>query len=353
MSTQRLQEMMDYIEENNLFIHGIVVVRNGYIVWEEYPDPVYDAETPHLLFSVTKSFTSCLVGIAIDEGYIEGVDETMVSFFNGREIENTEGGKEQVTVEQLLMMRSGMDWDESSAPYTSPGNDVYHINHGDGLQYCLDLLMVAESGELWHYNTGSSHILSGIIQSSTEQTTLEYANERLFGPLGIEGVIWARDMGGTYKGGFDLQLTPREMAKFGYLYLNGGEWDGDEVIPRGWVEASTSSLTSLSDETGYGYQWWTMPQVGVFYASGLYSQGIFVSPEEDIVFVITAGLTPSQYGTEHFLMEDFVLASVTDSAVEPLRDESEPETRKGIPGFPLVSITVGVILALMAARKSK
>ena len=353
MSSERLQEMMDYIEENNLFIHGVVVVRNGYVIWEEYPDLIYDAELPHLLFSVTKSFTSCLVGIAIDSGFIEGVDETMVSFFHEREIANMAGGKDQVTVEQLLMMRSGMDWDESSAPYDSPENDIYHINRGDGLQYSLDLPMVAEPGELWHYNTGSSHILSGIVQASTGLTTLEFANERLFGLLGIEDVIWARDMGGTIKGGFDLQLTPKEMAKFGFLYLNGGEWDGEEIVSREWVEESTSSLTSLGDETGYGCQWWTMPHVDVFHASGLYGQGIFVAPEEDIVFVITAGLAPSQHGIEHHLMENYVLAAVTDSTVEPSQDEPESRAGQGIPGFSLISVVLGVALGLAAARKIK
>ena len=346
MSSAKLQEMMDYIESDYYIIHSIVVVRNGYIVWEEYPATGYDADTLHLLFSVTKSFTSCLTGIAIDQGYIGGVSETMLSFFPNRTIENMEGGKERITLENLLMMRSGMFWDESSAPYDSPENGIYHINREDGLQWCLDLPMVAEPDQLWHYNTGSSHILSGVIHSATGASTLDFATENLFGPLGITDVIWARDMGTTYKGGFDLQLTPRDMAKFGFLYLNGGLWEDRQVVSSSWIEASTSTLTRLNDDQGYGYQWWTMPDVDVFHASGLYGQGIFVSPDEDIVFVLTAGISPSQHGLEHRLMTDYVLEAVTGEA-PPSTDGEGDSSPRGIPGFPQAATIIGVMLGLL------
>jgi len=345
MSSAKLQEMMDYIQSDYYIIHSILVVRNGYIVWEEYPATGYDADTLHLLFSVTKSFTSCLTGIAIDKGFIGGVSETMLSFFPNRTVENLEGGKERITLENLLMMRSGMFWDESSAPYDSPENGVYHINREDGLKWCLDLPMVAVPGQLWHYNTGSSHILSGVIHSATGTSTLDFAKEYLFGPLGITDVIWARDMGTTYKGGFDLQLTPRDMAKFGLLYLNGGLWDGRQIISSSWVENSTSTLTRLDDDQGYGYHWWTMPEVNVFHASGLYGQGIFVSPEEDIVFVLTGGLSPSQHGLEHLLMTDYVLEAVVGEA-PPSSEGERDSSPRGIPGFSKVATIIGVILGL-------
>jgi CubicO group peptidase (beta-lactamase class C family) len=349
MSSSKLQEMMDYIESDYYIIHSIVVVRNGYIVWEEYPSTGYGEDTLHLLFSVTKSFTSCLTGIAIDQGYIGGVSERMLSFFPNRTVENLEGGKEEIT----LMMRSGMFWDESSAPYDSPENGIYHINREDGLQWCLDLPMVAEPGQLWHYNTGSSHILSGVIHSATGSSTLDFATENLFGPLGITNVIWGRDMGTTYKGGFDLQLTPRDMAKFGLLYLNGGLWDGRQIVSSSWVETSTSSLTRLNDDQGYGYQWWTMPEVGVFHASGLYGQGIFVSPDEDIVFVLTAGISPSQHGLEHRLMTDYVLEAVAEEEAPPPSDDGGDSSPRGIPGFPNVATRIGASIGLTLIFRRK
>jgi CubicO group peptidase (beta-lactamase class C family) len=353
MSSAKLQEMMDYIESDYYIIHSIVVVRNGYIVWEEYPSTGYGEDTLHLLFSVTKSFTSCLTGIAIDQGYIGGVSERMLSFFPNRTVENLEGGKEGITLENLLMMRSGMFWDESSAPYDSPENGIYHINREDGLQWCLDLPMVAEPGQLWHYNTGSSHILSGVIHSATGSSTLDFATENLFNPLGITNVIWGRDMGTTYKGGFDLQLTPRDMAKFGLLYLNGGLWDGRQIVSSSWVETSTSSLTRLNDDQGYGYQWWTMPEVGVFHASGLYGQGIFVSPDEDIVFVLTAGISPSQHGLEHRLMTDYVLEAVVEEEAPPPSDDGGDSSPRGIPGFPNIATIIGVSIGLTLIFRRK
>ncbi|MCW4012140.1 MAG: beta-lactamase family protein [Candidatus Bathyarchaeota archaeon] len=335
LSSERLDEMMSFIEDNYLQIEGVVIISNGYLVYEQYPSPEYDAETRHFLFSVTKSFTSALIGIALNQGLISDTSETMVSFFPDREIAYLDDGKTQVTVENLLMMRSGMKWDESSAGYDTPENDIYHINNGDGLQYCLDLPMVAEPGELWHYNTGSSHILSGIIRETSGMSTLDYAKTNLFTPIGIENVMWSADLGGTQKGGFDLQLTPRDMARFGYLYLNKGRWGDTQVVPEEWVTLSTSTQTTLNDELGYGYQWWTLPNINAYRASGLYGQQIFVAPDQDIVFVLTGHISPTQHELEQTLLETYVLDAII---------EEEETTR--IPGFPNTAIMLGVAILI-------
>lgn len=340
LSSERLEEMMSFIDENYLHIESVIVIRNGYIVFEQYPSPDYDARTRHFLFSVTKSFTSALIGIAHDQGLISDTSETMVSFFPDKEIDNLDGGKNQITIENLLMMRSGMKWDESSAGYDTPENDIYHINHGDGLQYCLDLPMVAEPGELWHYNTGSSHILSGIIREKSGTSTLEFAMANLFEPIGIDDVMWSSDLGGTQKGGFDLQLTPRDMARFGYLYLNNGRWGDTQVVSEEWVTRSTTTLTVLGDELGYGYQWWTMPHINAYRASGLYGQQIFVSPETDIVFVLTGHISPTQHELEESLFETYVLDSIMD--------EQEPDN---IPGFPITTILLSLLVFLALTKK--
>ena len=341
ISSLKLQEMMNYIEDNHLQIDGIVLIRNGYLVWERYPSADYDANTRHYLYSVTKSFTSSLVGIAIDRGLIQDTSQTMVSFFPDREIQNVDGGKSRVTIENLLMMRSGMKWDESSAPYDSPLNDIYHINHGDGLQYCLDLPMVTEPGSTWYYNTGSSQILSGIIQASSGMSTLEFAKANLFDPIGIYNVMWSKDLGGTYKGGFDLQLTPRDMARFGYLYLHGGRWENSQIVSEDWVTQSTSSLTTLNEETGYGYQWWIMPKLNSFRASGLYGQQIFVYPDEDIVFVLTAHLSPSQHALEESFFEEYILASISN------HQSSTDDEPISIQGYTFSAIIAGLVLSIM------
>jgi CubicO group peptidase (beta-lactamase class C family) len=335
LSSEKLRQMMTFIEENYLQIEGIVLIRNGYLVFEQYPSQEYDAETRHYLYSVTKSFTSALIGIALNQSLITNTSKTMISFFPDREIANSNGSKNKVTVEDLLMMRSGMKWDETSAGYDTPENDIYHINHGDGLQYCLDLPMIAEPGEQWYYNTGSSHILSGIIRQTSGTSTLDFAKTYLFGPIGVENVIWSADLGGTQKGGFDLQLTPRDMARFGYLYLNKGRWEDTQVIPEEWVELSTSTQTQLNNELGYGYQWWTLPHLNAYRASGLYGQQIFVAPDEEIIFVLTGHISPTQHELEESIFETYVLGAV-----------QVDEGSNRVPGFSLTQIISGLTVFL-------
>ncbi|MFW9953982.1 MAG: serine hydrolase domain-containing protein [Candidatus Thorarchaeota archaeon] len=306
MDSARLQEMIDYIEDNRVAIHSVVVIKNGYKVLEEYPTGLYDAGSTHLLYSVTKSFTSALVGIAIDKGYIDNVSIPMLSYFPEYNITNEDPRRERITIEHLLQMRSGLFWDENSAPYTSPANGVYHINTGDGVEFMLNADMVAEPGTLWHYNTGGSHLLSAIVQVATGMSTLEFAEENLFDPLNISPAFWSRDLAGWYKGGYDLRMTTLSMAKFGFLFLNNGTWDGDQIISEEWVQTSTSTITQVDSYTGYGYQWWTTPQLGIYSARGLYGQYIFVIPEHDIVVAFSSNIRSGAYPHED-LVASFII----------------------------------------------
>lgn len=347
MTSKKLQEWNDEIRVSGIAIDGIVVVRHGYLVWETYPNPLFSATDTHRLYSVTKSFTSCLVGIAIDKGYIEDVNQTMLSFFPDRTIANLDERKQRITVENLLMMRSGLRWDESSAPFTDPRNDIYHIIYGDGLQWSLDLEAVGEPGVTWHYNTGASHILSGIVTSATGTSTLDFAEENLFKPLGITRYAWSEDGAGTIIGGFDLRLSPRDMAKFGYLYLHGGRWDGKQIVSEEWVERSTSTLTRPTADLGYGYQWWTTPSQNMYSCRGLYNQMIYVLPEQDVVVAVTGDMRSG--GTDDAIA-DYILASIAE--FEPGAESAD--RGNGIPGYPVEAITVSLIAVIViGARRSR
>lgn len=321
MDSRKLQEMMNYVTEEDLSIHSIVIIRHGYRVLEEHLTPTgsvgrtYSLTGTHYLYSATKSFTSCLMGIAVDRGYVENVGQTVVSFFPNRTIANLDERKERMTVENLLTMRSGLPWDESSAPFTSPLNDIYHLDNepAGGVQYVLDMPMEAEPNSLWHYNTGASHLLSGIIQEVTGMTTLEFALENLFSPLGISNLYWNVDRQGVNYGGYDLQLTPEDMAKFGYLFLNNGTWDGEQIVSEEWVASSTGTFTQLNSYEGYGYQWWTLPAIGAFYAAGLYGQFIFVVPEQDLVVAFTSGFYASERPQNPEILYEYILPAVIDS----------------------------------------
>ena len=159
----------------------------------------------------------------------------------------------------------------------------------------IALSLVANPDDVWHYNTGASHLLSAIVQVATGMSTLDFASENLFEPLGISRAYWAHDLAGWTIGGFDLRVSARNMAKFGWLFLNNGTWDGEQIISKDWVRTSTSTITDLGNSEGYGYQWWTLPELGIYFAAGLYGQYIYVIPEEDMVVTFNSGITQGEY----------------------------------------------------------
>jgi len=249
---------------------------------------------------VTKSFTSALIGIAMKEGYIESLEQKMVEFFPERTIQNLDSWKQDITLEDMLTMRAGIEWDESSYPYTDLRNTYIECSRSDDMvQFVLDREMAAKPGQIWNYNTGVSHLLSAIILEITGYDILDLANKFLFEPLGIKDAYWEHDRQGLTYGGSGLVLTPRDMAKFGLLYLENGTWDGEQIVPADYVAASIRTYSSFSPEEGYGYHWWTFPTHGTFAASGLYGQIIGVSPELDLVVVLTAEL-PESEGKEEY-----------------------------------------------------
>ena len=309
MDSAMLDSVTAYIIANDLAIEGVVVVRNGNIVFEEYPGSLFGKDKPHVIHSVTKSFVSALLGIAIEQGYIEGIHARIVDLFSDRTMDNMDEQKESITLEDYLTMKAGYQWNEWRYPYTDQRNDyikaIYYSS--DPIQYVLDLPMMEDPGVRWNYNGGTSHLLSALVAETTGWDTLEFAREHLFGPLGITGVSWERDSHGIYKGGGGLYLTPRDMAKFGYLYLHNGMWDGKQIVPADFVAEATQTHSTVDGYTGYGYQsWWTCLGTDVYYAAGLLGQRIYVSPDLDIVVVFTADMP------ENSQLEPFMRAMVFD-----------------------------------------
>jgi CubicO group peptidase (beta-lactamase class C family) len=280
---EQLERMFSVIDERQLNVHSVLVIRDGYIIAERYYAP-FDQDTRHQLFSVTKSFISALIGIAIADGFIDGLDSQVVGFFPGREFANLDDRKAAMTLEHLLTMTSGLDWAEGVPTYQEMARTR------DWVHYVLDKPMVAEPGTQFNYCSGCSHIMSAIIQETTGIGTQAFAESLLFGPLGIWDVDWETDGSGIPNGGWGLNLTPRDMAKLGLLYLNDGFWDGQQVVPPAWVQASVSDGVDTGDGWRYGYQWWLDPSNGRFAAIGLASQLIYVIPELNMVVVFTAAL---------------------------------------------------------------
>jgi CubicO group peptidase (beta-lactamase class C family) len=318
MDSETLAGMFDYIEREGVNVHGVLVVRHGYTVVEAYAPP-YRPDVEHNTYSCGKSVTSALVGIAIEEGYIDGAGQEVLDFFPERTFANAGPRKAAMTLEHLLTMTAGLDWPESSVPYSSSRNILGQmLRSRDWVQFVLDRPMVAQPGTTFNYSTGVSHLLSAIIQQATGMSASSFARDHLFGPLGIPRVYWRSSPDGVTLGGGGIWMTPREMARFGQLYLQGGVWDGRQVIPADWVAASVArQVTAHTTAPYYGYQWWVRSN-GSYAAHGYKGQRIFVMPDLDMVVVFTGDI---QGSAPSYLLSAYIVPAARSD--EPLPENPE------------------------------
>ena len=278
-----LDDMLEAISNRGIGVDSVTVVRDGYVVLDEYFSP-YEGE-PHIIYSCTKSVVSTLIGIAIEEGYIESLDVRMLDLFPDRTAGNMNAWKEEMTLRDLLTMTAGFDARDS---YLYDWEGLYPMHDSpDALQYVLNLPVIEEPGTRFEYTNGVSHLLSCIITEKTGMSALEYGMERLFEPLGIHDVEWHNDSMGRNWGYSRIYITPHDMAKLGYLFLNKGQWDGTQIVPEEWVEEATTKHVEATIMDGYGYQWWVSGN-GYYTAVGHKGQFIHVVPELDIVAVFTS-----------------------------------------------------------------
>jgi len=313
MDSTKLEEMMEYIRSEGFLLDSVVIVRNGYVVLEEYPRPsFYTQNRTHLLYSATKSFTSMLIGIALKEGYIDNVKHKLVDYFPNRSIANMDSRKQAITLENVLTMTSGLQWDEWTYSLGDQRNSVTNMTSTiDWIQFVLDKPMAHEPGTVWTYNGGGSHLLSAVLKEATQTDPRTYAREKLLDPLGITNWHWATDYLGLPLGFSHLFLRPLDMAKLGFLYLNKGAWDGEQIVPIEWVDASTKAYYTVFPETDYqyGYQWWMRPSKEYFWAWGMAGQTIAVIPDYDMVVVFTGSVT--DHDPEDYLINNYILPSAT------------------------------------------
>lgn len=283
MDSRALAAMLDAVKAKSLDLHSLLVIRNGYIVSETY-FPSFRPDTRHELYSCTKSFISTLVGIAMDKRYIDAVSRPVADFFPGRSFENRDADKQAMTLENLLTMTSGLNWAE--------GDPIYRQMYvsRDWVKFVMDMPMREPPGTKFNYCSGCSHVLSAIVRAKTGKNTCEFARQELFDPLGISNFAWDTDATGIPIGGWGLQITPRDMAKLGYLYLHQGRWDGRQIVSTAWVKIATQKHTGTDSQLGYGYQWWIYPAHGAYTALGRGGQTIFVVPDLDLIVVTTAAL---------------------------------------------------------------
>jgi len=330
---QALMKGLSGLEDNPL--HGIVIVRNGKLVFETYYSgedlsvegglhtvrKEFDRDTVHCLASTSKSVTSILMGIAIDLGIVGSVDEKLFSFFP-EYAHLSDAVKDDITLRHALTMSSGIPWDESHS-YTDPRNDVAQMYFlcEDPVEYVLGKDLVATPGDVFIYNTGTTNLLGEVVKRSSGESLMEFADRYLFAPLGIVDCELTDIPAGSdiAAAASLLYLRPRDMAKLGQLYLEGGTWDGRRVVPEAWVAESTAQEMAVAEDaapiqgfnTTYGYQWWRgtfeTGTTDTYYAAGWGGQFIFVLPDVDMVIVFTAGHYKGDYGGFYQIVNDHIL----------------------------------------------
>jgi CubicO group peptidase (beta-lactamase class C family) len=307
MDSVLLAQMLEEITTKQVNIHSVLIVRNGYLVTEAYFHP-YTSDTKEHVQSVTKSVIGALVGIAIEKGTIQNVNQTVMGFYPDRIVENPGGQKDAIRLEHLLSMSSGLDCQEFS-------NSGPTMEQTSGwVQFMLDLPVVSRPGKVFGYCNGNAHLLSALLETSSGINTRQFANQELFRPLGIPDVEvddWGEDPQGYTIGGYGLHLRPRDLANFAFLYLHNGLWEGKQLLPARWVADSTKQHIQKEDGSGYGYLWTVYPKAGHYAALGLGGQQIHIYPAKNLIVIVTAGLEAYAEAPEiERMLNEYILPSI-------------------------------------------
>ncbi|WP_435417430.1 serine hydrolase [Parerythrobacter aurantius] len=262
---------------------ALVIVLDGKVVLEEY-GLGFAPEGKWTSFSVAKSLTSTLVGAAIRDGAIESIDDPVTKYIAGLK----GSAYDNVSVEQLLTMTSGVKWNED---YTDPNSDVARFNEHkaeEGLDvtvsYMRKLPREAPAGEKWVYKTGETNLIGVLVSEATGKTLSEYLSEKIWKPFGMQqDATWLLGSTGHEIAGCCIQAATRDMARFGLFVMGGGMAGGEQVVPDDWFGAATVRQADIgAPGKGYGYQWWTYDS-GAFAAQGIFGQGIFIDPARKLV----------------------------------------------------------------------
>jgi len=286
---------------------GVVVLHNGAIRLEEY-GLGFTKTGRWTSFSVAKSLTSTLVGIAVKDGEIESLNDPVSKYIKG--LENS--AYDDVTIEQLLTMTSGVAWNED---YSDPQSDVAlfntHVSEDGGsnlVSYMSTLPRAHPAGDVWNYSTGETNLIGVLVIEATGKNLSQYLSEKIWGPYGMQqDASWLLSEDGTEISGCCIQATTRDFARFGQFILEGARIDGAQTVPADWLPRATSKRVGIGDPGhGYGYQWWTYDD-GAFAADGIFGQGIFIDPARNLVIATNSSWSTAlgNTGQEHARREDF------------------------------------------------
>ncbi len=323
ISSSAIQAFVEAADKNLQSLHSFMLLRHGHVVAEGWWAP-YDAQARHSLFSLSKSFTSTAVGLAIAEGKLS-LDDEVLKFFPDDVPAEPSANLKSMRVSDLLRMSTG----QQTEPPRNPDQVWTKVFLAHPVPF--------KPGTHFLYNTSATYMLSAIVQKVTGMTTLDYLGPRLFEPLGIKHPTWETSPQGVSTGGFGLSVRTEDIARFGQLYLQKGAWQGKQLVPATWVEAATARQTSNGSDPksdwaqGYGYQFWRCRH-GAYRGDGAFGQFCVVLPEQDAVIAITSGLKDMQ-GVLNLAWEKLLPAMESSSL--PANDEAAGKLRQALQGLSL------------------
>jgi CubicO group peptidase (beta-lactamase class C family) len=321
--------------------HMVVIEYDGKLVYEKYlagndenwgdltPNVQFDRNQLHDLRSISKSVTSLLLGIVLGDDFEMALSRPVIEYFP-EYADQIAAGVEKITLEQILTMSTGFEWNEMDVSVNNDHDEIRLYSAEDPIQFLFSKPLINEPGKHWYYNGGTTMVLAALVAKISGWDFLEFAQEKLFGPLSINPVnrewrglgIWQRQLPSAASG---LRMRARDLAKIGSLMLHDGQWQGKQVVPSKWIRASskrhmeqTYSKWSSGGIYGYGYQWWHgkfKKGWGEFTAIagvGNGGQRLFIVPEKKLVVTVFAG----NYNEPHFSMGEWLLSSVIEAAPE-------------------------------------
>ncbi|MDP7465429.1 MAG: serine hydrolase [Candidatus Marinimicrobia bacterium] len=347
MDSKLLEAFSERLRSGELgYIDDMLVIRNGYIVFSasytnnydslyavtntlpgqyNYFDtdwhPYYQKGDLHTMQSVSKSITSLLIGIAIDDQLLKNENDLILKYFKDYDLTDLDERWSSMTLKHILTMTTGIAWDESTIPYTDPNNSCAGMEKSEGwIQFVLDQPMEAEPGEKYVYNSGATMLLSYIIEKTTGMEVEEYCYQNLFKPLGIEKYYWKRTPKGLADTEGGLYLLPDDIARISYLVLNDGFWKNKQVVSKNWIERSVEPHVNIHYPSErsyrYGYKWWILPHANeenfAISGLGLGGQRPIIFPDHNIVAVFTGWNIYDKPSLDPLLAIDKVLEAVIE-----------------------------------------
>lgn len=281
-------DLINAYEDQNLGIHSFMIMRHNKVVAEGWWDPMKPTYN-HMLYSLSKSFTSIAIGFAVQEGLLT-IEDYVLSFFPDKLPSEPCENMKKMKIKHLLSMSTGHLVKPFLTEPTTGDDWVYEF---------LTSYVDKEPGSIFAYNTPATYMLSAIIQKLTNNTTLEFLQPRLLEPLGIQNVWWESCPKGINMGGFGLNIKTEDIAKFGTFLLNKGVWEGKQLLNAEWIEEASAKHIGMENVSvdwrqGYGYQFWRCQVEGIFRGDGLFGQFCIVMPDHDAVMAIQAGVADMQ-----------------------------------------------------------